>query len=87
MRLSTNLDGRLKERFDGFDHPRIFGFDLRPEAPHHAAVAPDQELLEVPADVAGPARVVGGLGEDGVEGMPRFPFDVQPTVPSRTPHR
>jgi hypothetical protein len=51
--LSTNLNGRLKERFDRFDHPRIFGFDLRPEAPHHASVAPDEDLLEVPADAAG----------------------------------
>jgi hypothetical protein len=50
--LSTNLNGRLQQRLQGLDDPRIFGFDLRAEAACNAPVSADQELLEIPPDVA-----------------------------------
>src|SRR6476661_4819957 len=60
--------GRASEGLlDGFDQFRRLGVDHRAESRDDRAVAADEELLEVPADVAVVAFAVGGLLELGVE--------------------
>src|SRR5256886_3618376 len=75
-------DGRflragLEERLDRLDDSRIFWDDLRTKAPCDASIAPDEELLEIPTHVAGLTGVVGGLAENGVQGVLVCSSDVQ----------
>src|SRR6266566_3811956 len=68
---------RLEERLDRVDDSRIFWDDLRTKAPCDASIAPDEELLEIPTHVAGLTGVVGGLAENGVQGVLVCSSDVQ----------
>ena len=52
------------------------GVDGGPEPVDHLAVGGDQELLEVPLDVAGVALGVGRLGQLLVEGMALLAVDI-----------
>ena len=54
---------------------RIVGRDLRSE-PGDRAVGADEELLEVPADVAGVPLGVGDVGELGVDRVPAGAVDL-----------
>ena len=52
------------------DHLGRVGFGARTEPIDHLATGCEQELLEVPLDVARLAVGVGGLGQLGVQRMP-----------------
>src|SRR5450756_40990 len=69
--------GGLKQRVDRPYELGIFGYDLRPEAPHDLAVAADQELLKVPLDVAGLPGVIDSLAEDFVQRVLVGALDVE----------
>src|SRR5215217_5584312 len=60
MRIFSSRSTSADRGFDGPDHGLGLGLDLRAEAGHHVAVAIDEELLEVPPDVA---VVTLGVGE------------------------
>src|SRR5258706_5968840 len=63
-------------RLDRADELGGLRFGQRPEPAQHLAVAPDQELLEVPLNVAGLAVGVGDLGQLRIQGVPTWPVDV-----------
>src|SRR5260221_9810639 len=62
-------------RLDRADELGGLRFGQRPEPAQHLAVAPDQELLEVPLNVAGLAVGVGDLGQLRIQGMLSLPVD------------
>src|SRR5690242_3033714 len=54
-------------RFDGGDHIRILRFGARTETADDLTVAIDQELFEIPLNIAGVAFGIGGLHEFAIQ--------------------
>src|SRR5687768_242073 len=50
-------------------HCRIFGFVLRSESPHYLAVPADEELVEVPRDIAAEAGIGLLVRQESVKRM------------------
>src|SRR5256885_2176120 len=63
----SGMGGALQRLGDVQHEPAVLGFGLRRVALQYPPVAADEEFLEVPADVAGDAPVLGG--EEAVERM------------------
>src|SRR5438105_15913777 len=61
---------------DRGDETRVLRSDQGTEARHHLAVGRDEELLEVPLDVAGLTVGIGLLGQYVVERMAPFAVDL-----------
>ena len=61
---------RIVEAFQAAGDAGVVGLDRGVEPRHHAAVGVEDELLEVPGDVAGAALLVGGLRELVVQRVP-----------------
>src|SRR6266567_2774425 len=75
MRLaSPALAGQA--RLDRLDDLGRFRVGHRPEPGHDLAIPADQELLEVPLDVARLALGIGHVSQLGVQRMPLRPVDV-----------